>query len=238
VSIQQAFRERNADNRDDPIDVGIGIASGTPVMTDIDFIGHSVNLAQRLSGLAKSAQILVPAAMTARTTLPDELHFMPLGDRMLKGIGSEPVAEVAWIREIARISDALDQITLILTEKGTIVVELAKDAKQEIRDALEQLRRARPEEDGLISAFLQRSMARLTKRLIGVPYAGLRIAREQDIGQLKFSLKGNTLGIRSADGAFSLKGVDPLVAQEFLRHVDELSAARQQATTSQLASGS
>jgi hypothetical protein len=176
--------------------------------------------------------------MTARTTLPDELHFMPLGDRMLKGIGSEPVAEVAWIREIARISDALDQITLILTEKGTIVVELAKDAKQEIRDALEQLRRARPEEDGLISAFLQRSMAGLTKRLIGVPYAGLRIAREQDIGLLKFSLKGNTLGIRSSDGGFSLKGVDPLVAQGFLHHVDELSVARQQATTSQLASGS
>lgn len=227
VSIQQAFRERNAENLDDPIDVGIGIAAGTPVMTDIDFIGHSVNMAQRLSGQAKSGQIIVPASLCAGTSLPEGLHFVPIGERVLKGIGAEVLAEVIWIRELARISDALDQITLILTQRGTVVVELAKDAKQGIRDAMEQLQRARAEEDGAFSAFLQRSMARFTKRLIGLPFSGLRIAREQDVDQLKLLLRGNTLKIGTSDGTFALKGVDSLKAQHFVDRVQELSALRQ-----------
>lgn len=227
VSIQQAFRERNAENLDDPIDVGIGIAAGTPVMTDIDFIGHSVNMAQRLSGQAKSGQIIVPASLCAGTSLPEGLHFVPIGERVLKGIGAEVLAEVIWIRELARISDALDQITLILTQRGTVVVELAKDAKQGIRDAMEQLQRARAEEDGAFSAFLQRSMARFTKRLIGLPFSGLRIAREQDVDQLELLLRGNTLKIGTSDGTFALKGVDSLKAQHFVDRVQELSALRQ-----------
>jgi len=216
VSIQQAFRERNAENIDDPIDVGIGIATGTPVMTDIDFIGHSVNMAQRLSGRAKSGQIIVPEDLCVRTPLPEGLHFIPIGERVLKGMGSELLAEVIWIHELARISDALDQITLILTQRGTIVVALAKDAKQEIRDAMEQLQRVRADEDGIVSAFLQRSIARFAKRLIGLPFSALRIAREQDVDHLKLSLKGSTLNIRASDGTFALKGVDIEVAQEFI----------------------
>lgn len=232
VSIQQAFRERNAESPEDPIDVGIGIATGTPVMTDIDFIGHSVNLAQRLSGQAKSGQILVPVALRAGTHLPDRLHFIPVGERVLKGIGSESLAEVAWIHEVARISDALDQITLILTEKGTVVVELAKDAKQDVRDAMEQLQRARSEEDGVLSAFLQRLIARFTKRLIGLPYSGLRIAREQDVNQLKLALRGNTLSIDTSDGEFALKGVDPQIAREFINRTREPAVSLQDAVDS------
>jgi len=232
VSIQQAFRERNAENPDDPIDVGIGIAAGTPVMTDIDFIGHSVNLAQRLSGQAKSGQILIPASLQADISLPEGLHFIQVGARALKGIGSEPLTEVVWIREVARISDALDQITLILTQRGTIVVELAKDAKQEVRDAMEQLQRARAEEDGAFSALLQRSIARFTKRLIGLPFSAFRIAREQDVEKLKLSLRGNTLSISTTDGTFALKGVDPQRAQEFIGQAQQLSATLQEASDS------
>ena len=232
VSIQQAFRERNAENLDDPIDVGIGIAVGTPVMTDIDFIGHSVNLAQRLSGQAKSGQIIVPSSLCASAPLPEGLHFIPIGTRVLKGIGSEPLAEVVWIHEVARISDALDQITLILTQRGTIVVELAKDVKQEVRDAMEQLQRARSEEDGAFSAFLQRSIARFTKRVIGLPFSALRIAREQDVGKLNLSLRGNTLSIDTADGTFALKGVDSREAEEFIEQARSLSAMLQEAAES------
>jgi class 3 adenylate cyclase len=224
VSIQQAFRERNAENIDDPIDVGIGIASGTPVMTDIDFIGHSVNMAQRLSGQAKSGQILVPQSSCSRTPLPEDLSFMPVGERLLKGIGSESLAEVVWIHELARVSDALDQITLILTEKGTVVVELAKDAKQGIRDAMEQLQHARSEEDGALSALMQRAIARFTKRLIGLPYSASRIAREQSVSQLQFSLKGQTLTVEAPDSGFALKGVDPLAAKRFVEQAQKLIA--------------
>ena len=232
VSIQQAFRERNAENPEDPIDVGIGVAAGTPVMTDIDFIGHSVNLAQRLSGQAKSGQILVLASLQAGVSLPEHLHFISIGERVLKGMGSEPLAEVIWIHEVARISDALDQITLILTRRGTIMVELAKDAKQEVRDAMEQLQRSRAEEDGAFSAFLQRSIARFTKRVIGLPFSALRIAREQDVNKLKLSLKGSLLSIDTADGSFALKGVDPQAAEGFIEQARELSASLQETAES------
>jgi len=232
VSIQEAFRERNADNPEDPIDVGIGIAAGTPVMTDIDFIGHSVNLAQRLSGQAKSGQILVLESLQAGVSLPEGLHFISIGERVLKGMGSEPLAEVIWIHEVVRISDALDQITLILTRRGTIMVELAKDVKQEVRDAMEQLQRARAEEDGAFSAFLQRSIARFTKRVIGLPFSALRIAREQNVNKLKLSLKGSMLSIDTADGTFALKGVDSQRAQEFIGQAQELSASLQEAAES------
>ncbi len=222
VAIQQAFRERNAENVDDPIDVGVGIAAGTPVMTDIDFIGHSVNMAQRLSGLAKSGQILVPRTLSEQTPLSTDLQFLPVGERLLKGIGSLSLAEVAWIRELARISDALDQITLILTESGTIVVELAKDGKQEIRDAMNQLQQSRAQDDGLMTAFLQRLMARLSKRLMGRPYTAQRIAREQTVRELSLSLKGSLLTIRSNHGEFSLKGVDPPSAKRFIEQAQKL----------------
>ena len=144
---------------------------------------------------------------------------MPVGERLLKGIGLESLAEVVWIRELARVSDALDQITLILTEKGTIVVELAKDAKQGIRDAMEQLQHARSEEDGVLSALMQRSIARFAKRLIGLPYSALRIAREQNVSQLQFALRGQTLSVEASDSSFSLKGVDPLAAKRFIEHI-------------------
>ena len=232
VSIQQAFRERNGENIDDPIDVGIGIASGTPVMTDIDFIGHSVNMAQRLSGQAKSGQILVPQSTCSRTLLPDELHFMSIGERSLKGIGSESLAEVVWICELARVSDASDQMTLILTEKGTVVVELAKDAKQDVREAMERLQRSRAEEDGAITAFLQRGVARFTKRLIGLPFSAQRIAREQDVAHLTFSLRGNLLTIRSGDGSLVLKGVDPEKAKQFVARARDVAVSKQGAAES------
>ena len=39
--------------------------------------------------------------------------------------GGHQVVEVAWLREVARVSDARDRMTLILTEEGAIVVEMA-----------------------------------------------------------------------------------------------------------------
>lgn len=228
ASIQQAFRERNADNPDDPIDVGIGVAAGSPVMTDIDFIGHSVNLAQRLSAQAKSGQILIPASMCAGASLPEGLHLIPMGERILKGMGAESLTEVVWIHEVARISDALDHVTLILTEKGTLVVELAKDDKQEIRDAMEQLQRAQANEHGAVSAFLQRLIARFAKRLIGQSLKAFRVTREQDVSRLKLSLRGDTLTVDTPEGAFALKGVELPAAQRFIDLTDKMLASLQQ----------
>jgi class 3 adenylate cyclase len=235
VSIQKAFRKRNRENADDPIDVGIGIAAGTPVMTDIDFIGHSVNLAQRLSGQAKSGQILVPASLRLGTELQEGLRFIPMGERVLKGLGAESLAEVGWIEEVGRISDGPDQVTLVLSREGTLMVELAKDAKQDVRDALEKLQRARSDEEGTVSALLQRLMARFTKRLIGPPFSSQRIAREQPVAGVSFSMRGSALTVQTPDAAFTLKGIDALDAKVFLERARDLSLPQQGAATSHVA---
>ncbi len=222
VGIQEAIRERNRESPDDPIDVGIGISSGLPVMTDIDFIGHAVNLAQRLSGLAKGGQILVTERVQELAALGEGLFYVPMGPLSLKGIGAERVVEVAWMKEVARISDAADRLTLVLTERGTVVVELAKDAKQDIRDALDRLQEARAEEEGAFSAFLQRTIARFTQRLVGASLGVFGMKREQAVDRVAFSLRGDVLSVETPDGTFRLRGVDRGAAAGFVKKAKEI----------------
>ena len=224
VGIQRAFRERNRGQPGDPIDVGIGISSGRPVMTDIDFIGHSVNLAQRLSSLAKGGQILTTERVQELVTLDGTLFYLPMGARSLKGVGNERVVEVAWMGEIARISDAADRLTLILTEGGTIVTELAKDTKQDIREAMDQLQEARAEEDGAFSAFLQRAIGRFTHRLIGASIGAFGMARERRAALVELSLQGDQLEVETPEGTFRLRGVDRVAAGEFIEKTKVLRA--------------
>jgi len=224
VEIQRAFRERNRGQPGDPIDVGIGISSGRPVMTDIDFIGLSVNLAQRLSSLAKGGQILTTERVQELVTLDGTLFYLPMGARSLKGVGNERVVEVAWMGEIARISDAADRLTLILTEGGTIVTELAKDTKQDIREAMDQLQEARAEEDGAFSAFLQRAIGRFTHRLIGASIGAFGMARERRAALVELSLQGDQLEVETPEGTFRLRGVDRVAAGEFIEKTKVLRA--------------
>ena len=216
VGIQEAIREQNRGSPDEPIDVGIGISSGLPVMTDIDFIGHAVNLAQRLSALAKGGQILVTERVRSLVALRKGLFYVPMGQQNLKGVGVERVAEVVWMKEVSRISDAADRVTLILTERGTIVVELAKDTKGDIRSALGQLQEARAEEEGAFSAYLQRRIARFTQRLIGASLGVFGMAREQGLDRVEMSLRGDVLSVETPDGTFRLRGVDRERAVDFI----------------------
>ncbi len=224
VGIQEAIRARNRKSPEEPIDVGIGISSGRPVMTDIDFIGHAVNLAQRLSALAKGGQILVTEGVQKLAALDEGLSYVPLGQQNLSGVGAERVVEVAWMKEVARISDAADRVTLILTELGTIVVELAKDTKQDIRDALDQLQEARAEEEGAFSAFLQRAIARFTHRLIDKSLGTFGIAREQEVGRVDITLHSDALWVETPDGSFRLRGVDRGAAADFVTKAKRLVA--------------
>jgi class 3 adenylate cyclase len=227
VGIQQAIRERNQASPGDPIDAGIGVSSGTPVMTDIDFIGHSVNLAQRLSGLAKGGQILVTEGIRSRVSLPDGLHYARLGARDLPGVGVESPVEVVWLTEVARISDANDQVTLILTGRGTIVVELAKDTKQPIRDALKQLRGAKAAKDGVMSAALQRTIAAVGLWVVRSPSGAADFAREQPVDRLKLTMRRGGMRVEAANGSMFLAGVDRAEGERFFNE-----AARLQGVTS------
>ena len=216
VGIQRAIRERNREAPDAPIDVGIGIAAGTPVMTDIDFIGHTVNLSQRLSSYAKGGQIVVTGRIHDAVTLPDDLYYIPLGMQSLKGTGFEQLVEVSWISERARVSDAKDRVTLILTERGTILVELAKDAKRPLREAIDELKTARADEDGAFSAALQRSIAWFTQLLVGASLAAFAIAREQEVDRVQVKSRRGNLVLESSGERLVLERPNPDRAREFL----------------------
>ena len=219
VSIQRAIRERNRDNRSDPIDVGIGVSCGLPVMSDLDFIGHSVNLAQRLSSVAKGGQIVVSEKVRRSAPLPEGMNYLYLGERNLYGIGPEPVFEVMWLREIVRVSDGADRLPLILTEEGTIVAEFAKDTRAGLQDALEELRRARPE-DGLLTALLLRGIASLAERLLRTSWDGSGVPREQPVDRVELSYRRGRLRVRTPDGMILLDGVKKEEVERFLTGVE------------------
>jgi len=226
VDIQETVREENQRAPREGVDVGIGIASGAPVMTDVDFIGHSVNLAQRLSAIAKGGQILVSDGVRERVTLPSELEFLPLGQRNLRGVGREGIAEVVWLREAARVSDERDRVTLILTEAGTLYIEVAKDPKQALRDALREMRGARRDEEGFPAAFLQRLAARIAETGLPEPVRALDAGHEFEIGQVSFDYRRRTLIVNLPDGELTLAGVGRADAERFFDQARRLGARR------------
>jgi len=218
VSILREARERNRDPDAQPMDVGIGIATGTPVMTDIDFIGHSVNLSQRLSALAKAGQVLTNEPATEGVRPPEGLRYVTIGTHTLRGIGLEHLVEVGWLPEVTRLSDGRDRITLVLTEEGAIVVERSRDRKQSVREAVEELRGARADEEGWISALLRRSAASVLQGVLK-RQATPEGPREYALSDASLKYRRGTLVVRSVLGDTELGGVSRTMAERFLRHV-------------------
>lgn len=209
VAIQRTIREENKQATTHPIDVGIGLACGTPVMTETDLFGNSVNMAQRLSSLAKSGQILVTKKLKDAVPLRDGLYYIPLGMWELKGLGKEEVYEIAWMAELFRISDARDYVTLVLTARGTVVVELAK-------------RRGRETEHGRVKRFLlafRRKHADPTTE----------VNREYPVTEVNAVLHRRTLVVHLGQKALQLRGVDPEQAQAFIERLTAMHQMRNEA---------
>jgi class 3 adenylate cyclase len=214
VTVQRAIRSRNKETPKEPIDVGIGLASGTPIMTEADLIGNSVNLSQRVSSLAKGGQILVTEKIK-REVLPLEgLHYIPHGKHELKGLGEEFLYEVTWMSEVARLSDGEDHLTLVLTERGTIVVELAKEIQEHLEDVLAELESAEKNE-GAFSIMLQRGIARFTQTAIDKSLNAAGIMREQDLDLVNISFHGRNVLVKSGKKTLHLRNVDPDTAADF-----------------------
>ena len=225
ASIQRAARAEGAVPSSEPIDVGIGISTGTPVMTDVDFIGHAVNLAQRLSSIAKGGQILCTGRVYDSTPLPEGLRFEPRGERALRGIGTETIVEIVWLPERARVSDAQDLVTLILTEAGTVVVERARDTRQEAREALTRLREADPRDVGLIGAAAQRFAAGLALRVLRRSGQLPNVGKELKVTDLHVQRRRDEVDVRTPAGVLRLRGVDLETGASFVRAVEEAQRA-------------
>ncbi|MFB2881248.1 adenylate/guanylate cyclase domain-containing protein [Floridanema aerugineum] len=81
-----------------PLQVTIGMHTGSPLADDERFIGHEVDYAARVAALASAGQILLSEAtevlvrLSRSTNLVTHRH----SDRNLKGIGSVPIFEVLY----------------------------------------------------------------------------------------------------------------------------------------------
>lgn len=211
ITIQRAIREQSKKSADQLVDVGIGLASGTPVMTETDLFGNSVNLAQRLSALAKGGQILVTKKIKDAVPIEDGLHYIPLGRRELKGMGKEEIFDVAWMKELFRISDIHDRITLVLTAHGTVAVELAKgmrSATERRRSPFSFLHPRKPSADGRYE-----------------------VSHEYPADEVSASLRHRRLTVRLERRAIHLRGVDPQKANGFINRLRTLQETRNEATS-------
>ncbi|UCF10296.1 MAG: adenylate/guanylate cyclase domain-containing protein [Candidatus Bipolaricaulota bacterium] len=214
--IQRSIAARNRTSDEAPIDVGIGLAAGTPIMTENDLIGHSVNLSQRISALAKGGQILVSSSVQQAATLSEDLRYIPLGTRALKGLGSEEIFEVAWMAERARLTDGGDLVTLVLTDRSTLVLEISKELQPG----------AEPVEDGnRLSRALSKWIYRGTKALVRTSLAAFGVGREHPIDRVRLSLDGRDVVVDIDGHGLRLGNVDREEAQRFF---DQMTIAQEQ----------
>jgi class 3 adenylate cyclase len=217
AKLQQEIRSRNQQSPEDPIDVGIGLTCGTPIMTDADLIGHCVNLSQRLSSLAKGGQILVTERVRSSATLQKGLQYLSLGERELKGLGTQHIYEIAWLAEVSRLSDGEDRLTLVLTERGTVVIELAK---QQVPDTHQGRERARNDQ-GARFGRLHRSLSHFTRRVMVPPLNTSDIAREHNLDQIEVFPIGKDVIVQLETKNLRLRRVDPAAASAFLTQLNE-----------------
>ncbi|MBF6599488.1 MAG: adenylate/guanylate cyclase domain-containing protein [Dehalococcoidia bacterium] len=86
LCMQERFEEE-AQRRDVPLWVRIGMHAGQQTRRGSDLVGHDVNLASRIVGLAGSGEVIVSeATVQAITSIPDDLCFEQLGPAVMKGI--------------------------------------------------------------------------------------------------------------------------------------------------------
>lgn len=102
TQIQRALAQHEAEQRDQPVKVRIGLAAGEPVEHHGDLFGSTVQLAARLCAHADPDQVLV-SNVVVELCLGKALPFRDLGEVLLKGF-DRPIRihAVDWTIESAR----------------------------------------------------------------------------------------------------------------------------------------
>ena len=102
-ALQDEFRRLEAEwrarGKEPPVGIGVGINSGevivgnigSPRHLDYTVIGDTVNVASRLTGVARAGQVLVSTETVRGLDPPDEVELVPAGEVTVKG-KDEPIA--------------------------------------------------------------------------------------------------------------------------------------------------
>ena len=84
LAMQQAFRDHNAEDPNEAINVRIGINAGEPVVENQDIFGTAVQLARRICDQATPGQILA-SDLVRGLAAGKAFSFLAQGDITLKG---------------------------------------------------------------------------------------------------------------------------------------------------------
>jgi hypothetical protein len=125
---------------------------------------------------------------------------------------------------VARVSDAKDRLTLVLTERGTIVIEFAKDARRDAADALRTLLDVGIAEAGT-SAMLQRAAARIAFRALRGCTSHPEATIERRIDSVHLSLARRGLSLRIGSRTLLLSSVDAMAARKFVEAAARMRSA-------------
>ena len=88
LDMQSCFERDRGDEL--PLWVRIGMHWGTPRRRGDDLIGHDVNLASRVAGLAGSGEVLCTDVLARQATPPPGVALSPVGAVFVKGV-ADPV---------------------------------------------------------------------------------------------------------------------------------------------------
>ncbi len=97
IAIQQAFDKYCLEHSDEPIRVHLGLHTGEAVRDGDDFLGRTVIIASRLTGLAGPGEILVSSLLRELTEPSREFRFGARREVTLKGVSvPQVISPVIW----------------------------------------------------------------------------------------------------------------------------------------------
>jgi len=230
VGMQEELRSFNEEHGDEPLSAGIGLTWGPAIRTEDDLFGHSVNFAKRLADLAKGGQIVVSPSLYELVKGQRGFNFRDIGERPIKGLGTERLYEFVWQDEAASIHLADDSLNVVLTEGGRLVLQFAKPIEDKLSSLQEKIG-SRLGEPSFLETLERRIVKGLMKRLPGwleTPehLAGMGI--EHPLEDVDARLEGGGLTITLPTGRrlrFKRREIDLADARAFLERFRQLKAS-------------
>jgi class 3 adenylate cyclase len=200
AAMQEAIRTYNESHPDEPLSAGIGLSWGMVIHTGDDVFGHSVNLAKRISDVAKGGQIIVSSSVCDRATPESGFCLRELGEVDVKGLGTHRLYEFVWREEVANLCLTDDSLNVVLTEDDKLVLEFAKSIEERLELAQQRLlEEAGSEGKGAVAALRRQVAKKLSKSLPKwkdsyQAHAGL--GEEHSLEDVEATLSRGTLTIR------------------------------------------
>lgn len=90
LGILEASAEHTGAHPERPINVGIGVHAGEPIVRDGDYVGLAVNVAARLAQNARGGEILISDVVRGLVRISSLPPMTPRDDIVLKGVEDPP----------------------------------------------------------------------------------------------------------------------------------------------------